>query len=124
MRRIAEEDYPEAERIRVVLDNLSTHAASAFYEAFAPERARRLARRIEFVYTPVHGSWLNMAEIEISAMVRQCLGRRRLPDEGTLRREAKAWATRRNRQGASVEWRFTTKDARTKLRSLYPARKE
>lgn len=124
VRRIAEEDYPKAQKIRVVLDNLSTHTASAFYEAFAPERARRLARRIELVYTPVHGSWLNMAEIEISALVRQCLGKRRLGDEGTLRREAKAWATQRNRQGVSTDWRFTTEDARTKLRSLYPATKE
>lgn len=122
-RRIAEEDYPQAEKIRLVLDNLSTHTAAAFYEAFAPEQARRLARRIEFVYTPVHGSWLNMAEIEISALVRQCL-KRRLPDEERLRREAKAWAAERNRLGASVEWRFTTKDARIKLRSLYPSTEE
>ena len=122
-RRIAEEDYPQAEKIRLVLDNLSTHTAAAFYEAFAPEQARRLARRIEFVYTPVHGSWLNMAEIEISALVRQCL-KRRLPDEETLRREAKAWAAERNRLGASVQWRFTTEDARIKLRSLYPSTEE
>lgn len=122
-RRIAEEDYPQAEKIRLVLDNLSTHTAAAFYEAFAPEQARRSARKIEFVYTPVHGSWLNMAEIEISALVRQCL-KRRLPDEETLRREVKAWAAERNRLGASVEWRFTTEDARIKLRSLYPSTEE
>ena len=121
VRRIAEEDYPEAEEIRLVLDNLSTHTKAAFYETFDPERARRLARRVEFVYTPVHGSWLNMAEIEISALVRQCLKGRRLADEETLGREAKAWATQRNRLGASVQWRFTAEDARTKLRSLYPA---
>lgn len=121
--RIAEEDYPEAEKIRLVVDNLSTHTKAAFYEAFEPERARRLARRIEFVYTPVHGSWLNMAEVEISALVRQCL-KRRLPDEETLGRETKAWERERNRLGASVEWRFTTEDARTKLRSLYPATEE
>ena len=120
VRRIAEEDYPEAEKIRVVLDNLSTHTKAAFYEAFGPERARRLARRVEFVYTPVHGSWLNMAEIEISALVRQCL-KRRLPGEGTLRREAKAWAAERNRLGASVDWRFRTEEARIKLSSLYPS---
>lgn len=124
MRRLAEEDYPDAEKIRLVLDNLSTHTPAAFYEAFAPERARRLARRIEFVYTPVHGSWLNMAEISISALVRQCLSKRRMPDEGTLRREVEAWAEGRNRQGSSVEWRFTTEDARIKLRSLYPAEKQ
>jgi hypothetical protein len=126
VRRIAEEDYPDAEQIRLVLDNLSTHTAAAFYEAFAPVVARRLARRIEFVYTPVAslGSWLNMAEIEISALVRQCLGKRRLPDEGALGREVKAWQEERNRLEASVEWRFTTDDARIKLRSLYPAAKQ
>ncbi len=124
VRRLAEEDYPRAEKIRLVLDNLSTHTAAAFYEAFSAEVARRLARRVEFCYTPVHGSWLNMAEIEISALVRQCLKDRRLPDEETLRRETKAWEAQRNRLGASVEWRFTTEDARTKLRSLYPAAQE
>ncbi len=120
VRRLAEEDYPDAEQIRLVLDNLSTHTAAAFYESFPAEQARRLARRVEFCYTPVHGSWLNMAEIEISVLVRQCLGRR-LPDIETLGREAKAWAEERNRLGASVEWRFTAEDARTKLQSLYPA---
>ncbi len=124
VRRLVEEDYPRAEKIRLVLDNLSTHTAAAFYEAFVPERARRLARRVEFVYTPVHGSWLNMAEIEISALVRQCLGKRRLPDEGTLGREVKAWAAERNRLGTSVDWRFTTEESRSKLRSLYPAEKQ
>jgi hypothetical protein len=121
IRRLAEEDYPQAKSIRLVLDNLSTHTASAFYEAFPAEQARRLARRVEFVYTPVHGSWLNMAEIEISALVRQCLGKGRLADEETLRRETKAWERERNLMGTSVDWRFTTEDARTKLRSLYPA---
>ncbi len=124
VRRLAEEDYPQAESIRLVLDNLSTHTASAFYEAFPAEQARLLARRVEFCYTPVHGSWLNMAEIEISALVRQCLGKRRLADEETLRRETKAWERERNRLGASVDWRFKTEDARTKLRSLYPATQE
>jgi hypothetical protein len=120
VRRIAEEDYPNAEKIRLVLDNLSTHTPAAFYESFPAEQARLLARRIEFVYTPVHGSWLNMVEIEISALVRQCL-KRRLPDEEALGREAKAWCNKRNKLGASVEWRFTTEEARTKLRSLYPS---
>ena len=120
--RLAEEDYPDAEKIRLVVDNLSTHTASAFYEAFPAEQARRPARRVEFVYTPVDGSWLNMAEIEISALVRQCL-KRRLPDEETLRREARAWAAERDRLGASVQWRFTTEDARIRLGSLYPAEK-
>ena len=123
MRRLAEEVYPRAEKIRVVLDNLSTHTAAAFYESFPAEVARDLARRVEFVYTPVHGSWLNMVEVEISVLVRQCL-KRRLPDIETLDREAQAWCRGRNLLGASVNWRFTTEDARTKLRSLYPATKE
>ena len=123
MRRLAEEHYSQAEKIRVVLDNLSTHTAAAFYESFPPEVARSLTKRIEFVYTPVHGSWLNMVEIEISVLVRQCLGRRRLPAIETLRREVEAWCGERNRLGASVEWRFTTEDARIKLRSLYPSEK-
>src|SRR5215210_1868953 len=120
VRRLAEEDYPDAEKIRLVCDNLSTHTAAAFYETFEPERARRLARRVEFCYTPVHGSWLNMVEIELSVLVRQCL-KRRLPDIETLQREVEAWAAERNRLGASVDWRFTAEDARTKLRELYPS---
>lgn len=123
MRRLAEEDYPHAEKIRVVLDNLSTHTGAAFYENFSAEVARELARRIEFVYTPVHGSWLNMVEVEISVLVRQCL-KRRLPDEATLEREAKTWCKERNRVRRSVDWRFTTEDARIKLRSLYPSTEE
>ncbi len=102
--------------------NLSTHSPAAFYETFTPEVARHLAKRIEFVYTPVHGSWLNMAEIELSVLVRQCL-RRRLPGIEVLRREAQAWCRERNRLGASVDWRFTTEDARIKLRSLYPSQR-
>jgi hypothetical protein len=120
MRRLVEEHYPRAKKIRVVLDNLSTHTAAAFYESFPPQQAHRLARRIEFVYTPVHGSWLNMVEVEISVLARQCL-KRRLADMETLEREAKAWETDRNRLGASVDWHFGTEDARTKLRSLYPS---
>ncbi len=121
VRRLAEEVYPGAERIRLVLDNLSTHSAAAFYGTFPPEQARCLAKRVEFIYTPVHGSWLNMVEIELSVLVRQCLGRRRLPDIETLRREVEAWCKERNRLGVSVDWRFTTDDARTKLRKLYPS---
>lgn len=120
MRRLAEEVYPRAEKIRVVLDNLSTHTKAAFYESFCAEQARCLARKIEFIYTPVHGSWLNMVEIELSVLVRQCL-KRRLPDMKALRREVEAWEAERNRRDASVNWRFTTEDARIKLRSLYPA---
>jgi hypothetical protein len=120
-RRLAEEVYPEAEKIRLVVDNLNVHTAASFYERFPPEQAHRLARRVEFCYTPVHGSWLNMAEIEISVLVRQCLGSRRIPDAKILRREARAWCEERNRAGTSVEWRFKTADARTKLRKLYPS---
>lgn len=109
----------EPEKVHRIPSSLAKKAA-AFYEAFPAEQARNLARRIEFVYTPVHGSWLNMVEIELSVLVRQCL-KRRLPDVETLRREAKAWSEKRNRLGASVEWRFTTTDARTKLRQLYPS---
>ncbi len=123
MRRLAEELHPQAEKIRVVLDNLSTHTAAAFYESFPAEVARDLARRIEFCYTPVHGSWLNMVEVEISVLVRQCL-KRRLADIETLGREARAWCTERNGLGASVDWRFRTEDARNKLRSLYPSTEE
>lgn len=123
MRRLAEEHYPRAEKIRVVLDNLSTHTAAAFYENFSAEVARKLARRIEFRYTLGHGSWLNMVEIEISVLVRQCL-KRRLPDIQTLEWEAKAWCAVRNRLGTSVDWRFRTEDAREKLRSLYPSTEE
>jgi DDE superfamily endonuclease len=123
MHHLAEGIYPDAVKIRLVCDNLSTHSPAAFYEAFSPEIAHRLARKIEFCYTPVHGSWLNMVEVEISVLVRQCL-KRRLPDTETLEREARAWCTERNRLGASVDWCFTTEDARIKLRSLYPSVKE
>lgn len=120
-RYLAEEVYPEAESIRLVVDNLNTHTPAAFYETFDAERAHGLARRIEFCYTPVHGSWLNMAEIEISVLVRQCLGRGRIPDADALRRETQAWCEERNRASASVDWRFTTADARTKLRKALSA---
>ncbi len=118
--RLAEEVYPQAEKIRLVVDNLNIHTPASFYEAFEAERARELCRRVEFVYTPVHGSWLNMVEVELSVLVRQCL-RRRIPEAEVLRREAQAWCEERNRAGASVDWRFTTDDARTKLRKLYPS---
>jgi DDE superfamily endonuclease len=120
MRHLADDLYPDADRIRLVVDNLNTHTAAAFYESFPPEQARRLAKKIEFVYTPVHGSWLNMVEIELSVLVRQCL-KRRIPDIETLRCGAQAWCEERNRLGTSVEWRFTTADARIKLRKLYPS---
>jgi hypothetical protein len=120
MRHLADDLYPNADGIRLVVDNLNTHTAAAFYESFPPEQARRLAKKIEFIYTPVHGSWLNMVEIELSVLVRQCL-KRRIPDIETLTCEAEAWCEERNRLGTSVEWRFTTADARIKLRKLYPS---
>ena len=107
MEHLVDDLYPQAEKIRVVLDNLSTHTGAAFYEAFPAQRARSLATKIEFIYTPVHGSWLNMAEIELSVLVRQCL-KRRIPDTKALRREVKAWQKERNRLGRSVDWRFST----------------
>jgi hypothetical protein len=118
MRYLADYLYPEAERIRLVVDNLNTHSPAAFYESFPPEEARRLSKKIEFVYTPTHGSWLNMVEIELSVLVRQCL-KRRLLDIEMLEREAGVWCEERNHLGTSVEWRFTTEDARSKLRKLY-----
>ena len=100
----------------MVLDNLSTHTGAAFSEAFPAEKARSLTTKIEFIYTPVHGSWLNMAEIELSVLGRQC-SKRRIPDTKTLQREVKAWQKERNQLGRSVEWRFTTQDARTNTNS-------
>jgi hypothetical protein len=103
-----------------VLDNLNTHTPAALYEAFPPAEARRIAARLEFHYTPKHGSWLNMAELEISVLSRQCLARR-LPDIPALRREVAAWEAPRNAARATVRWRFTATDARTKLHRLYPS---
>lgn len=119
MRYLADELYPEAERIVVVMDNLNTHTPAAFYQVYAPEEARRVIQRFEFHFTPKHGSWLNMAEIELSALARQCLDRR-LPDIETLLREVQAWQDLRNSEVVKVRWQFTTADARIKLRHLYP----
>lgn len=119
MRQVADEFYPQAEKIVVVLDNLNTHTPSAFYEIFEPQEARRLAERFEFHFTPKHGSWLNMAEIELSALVRQCLDRR-LPDLKTVVQEVHAWQRQRNDQVVKVLWQFKTTDARIKLKHLYP----
>jgi hypothetical protein len=115
--------FPKAEKIRVVLDNLSTHTPGALYEVFPPVDARRLLRKLEFHPTPVHGSWLNMAEIDLAVLARQCLSRR-IPDIHTMAHEVAAWEARRNRHQAAIDWRFTTKDARIKLRSLYPKESE
>jgi len=120
MKWLVEVGYPEAEVIRVVLDNLNTHRAASLYETFAPEEARRILRKLEFHYTPKHGSWLNIAEIELSVFSRQCLDRR-IGDEETLEREVKKLAEERNAACARIEWRFTTEDARRKLHRLYPS---
>jgi len=120
MREIIDVHFPEAEMIDLVMDNLNTHTLASFYEAFEPAEARRLAAKIEIHYTPKHGSWLNMAEIELSVLHRQCLDRR-LPDKETVQREAAAWAKERNAAQMTVDWRFTTADARIKLKRLYPS---
>ena len=120
VKQLVDEDYPDKERIVLVMDNLNTHHPSSLYETFDPEEARRIARRLEIHYTPKHGSWLNMAEIEIGVLARQCLDRR-IQDQETLRWEVDAWQDQRNRDMARVDWRFTTEDARIKLKSLYPA---
>lgn len=119
MKQVSDVLYPHAEKIVVVLDNLNTHTPSAFYETFAPEEARRLVQRFEFHFTPKHGSWLNMAEIELSILVRQCLDRR-LPDIPTLTQEVQAWQQQRNDEVVKVLWQFKMTDARTKLKHLYP----
>ncbi len=111
--------YPDAERIVLVVDQLNTHSPASLYAAFPPAEAKRLADRLEIHHTPKHGSWLNMAEIELAVLERQCL-RRRIPDRAEMAREAAAWAARRNAAGSSVDWQFTAADARTKLRRLYP----
>ena len=120
MKWLVDEKYPEASVIRVVMDNLNTHKAASLYERFAPEEARRILKKLEFHYTPKHGSWLNMAEIELSVLSRQCLARR-IPDEETLKREVKAYEARRNEARATIDWQFTTRDARVKLHRLYPS---
>ncbi len=112
--------YPEAERIVLVMDNLNTHSPASLYEAFPPAEAKRLADKLAIHHTPKHGSWLNMAEIELSVLRRQCLDRR-LPDFAALQAEVAAWQERRNADGRPIDWRFTTADARIKLRRLYPA---
>lgn len=117
--QLLEQDYPDACKVVLVCDNLNTHKSGSLYEAFAPERARALLDRLEVHYTPKHGSWLNVAEIELSVLTQQCLDRR-MPDRETLEAEAQAWGHRRNARQKSVDWQFTTKDARIKLKRLYP----
>lgn len=119
LKELADVHYPQAELIRLVVDNLNTHTPAALYEAFAPEEAHRLAGKFEWHYTPKHGSWLNMVEIELSVLASTCLDRR-IPDLATLATETAAYAESRNGAQATVRWRFTTRDARTKLAHLYP----
>jgi hypothetical protein len=119
IRELVEVHYPEAEQVVLVIDNLNTHTLGSLYEAFPPEQARRLAEKLEIHYTPKHGSWLNMAEIELSVLARQCLGQR-LPSRAELASEVAAWEADRNARAAKMEWRFTTADARIKLKHLYP----
>ena len=120
MRSLADAAYPEAEKVRVVLDNLNTHRAATLYETFEPKEARRVVQRLEFHYTSKHGSWLNMAEIEFSVFSNQCLNRR-IEDEEALKREIAALETERNQAAATINWRFSTNDARNKLRHIYPS---
>ena len=112
--------FPDADLIRVTLDNLNTHTPAALYEAFEPAEARRIIRKLEFHHSPKHGSWLNMAEIEFSVLAGQCLDRR-LPDSDTVRTEVAAWETQRNAEQAKIHWRFTADKARAKLERLYPS---
>ena len=119
LRELADIHFPRTEKIVLVQDNLNTHRPASLYEAFAPAEARRIAERFEWHYTPKHGSWLNMAECELSVLSRQCLDRR-IPDNDALQTEVTAWVKSRNAEQAKVNWQFTTKDARTKLVQLYP----
>ena len=120
MKELVDVHYPAAETVRLVLDNLNTHVASALYETFEPAEAKRILDKLEVHYTPKHGSWLNMAEIEFSVLSRQCLDRR-IPDRETLTNEVAAWEKNRNNKAARMEWRFTTADARIRLKRLYPS---
>jgi len=120
MKQLVDVCYPQAERIRVVLDNLNTHKPASLYEAYAPDEARRILHRLEFHYTPKHASWLDMAEIEIGVLSGQCL-KRRIPDQDMLSQETQAWTASRNAEQSKINWRFTVHDARSKLDHLYPA---
>ena len=119
VRELVDVHFPAAERLVLVLDNLNTHEPASLYEAFPPGEAKRLWDRLELHHTPQHGSWLNVAEVELSALGRQCLDRR-IPDQATLAAEVAAWEERRNAEAVTVDWQFTTADARIKLKHLYP----
>lgn len=120
IKELADDYYPQAEIIYLVMDNLNTHSPSAFYEVFDPEEAKRLWDRFRFIYTPKHGSWLNMAEIELRVVQGQCLNRR-IDNMEEIQREVGAWMNARNGQEATINWQFTTRDARIKLKKLYPS---
>ena len=120
MARLLDGRYASCEKVILVCDNLNTHTKGAFYEAFEPERARQLVRRLEFHQTPKHGSWLNIAENELSSLTRQCVSGRRFPDEQTLQAEATAWSTDVNTAQRGVDWQMKIDDARCKLKSVYP----
>jgi hypothetical protein len=119
LRDLVDVHFPDAPRITLVMDNLNTHVLASLYKAFPPAEARRIWERLEVHYTPKHGSWLNMAEIELSVLARQCLDRR-IPDQATMQQEGAAWEAERNARGVIADWRFTTDDARIKLKRLYP----
>ena len=123
IKELVDVHYPDAETIRLVMDNLNTHVPSSLYETFQPAEAKRILNKLEIHYTPKHGSWLNMAEIELSVLSRQCLDRR-IPDALTLTNEVNAWQKDRNNKGTTMNWRFTTADARIKLKKLYPSIEE
>ena len=118
--KLLDNRYAKCKKITLVCDNLNTHTKGAFYEAFAPEYARKLVRRINFCYTPKHGSWLNIAENELSSMSRQCLAQRRIPDIASLQREITAWSNDVNKRQRGVDWQMKISDARAKLKSIYP----
>jgi transposase len=123
IRDLVDVRYPHAERITLVMDNLNTHTGASLYKAFEPKEARRILEKLEIHYTPKHGSWLNMAEIELSILSRQCMDRR-IPDQDTLKKEISAWQEKRNAIARPMEWRFTSDDARIKLKKLYPTLKK
>ena len=123
LRRLVDEEYPDADVVVVVCDNLNPHGPACLYATYAPDQAHRINQKIEWHYTPEHGSWLNMAECELSVLARQCLARR-IPDRATLTQEALAWETHRNAKQVTINWQFTTADARIKLRRLYPVLQE
>jgi hypothetical protein len=120
IKEIADEMYPEVDKIKLVMDNFKTHAASSLYETFKPKEAKRIWDRFEFIYTPKHGSWLNMAEIELNVLQNQCLNRR-IDNIEEIKEEVMAWQNIRNNKVAKIDWQFTTKDARKKLKRLYPS---